>query len=176
MLDPSPMTFINFSRRPPLPNVNNDRHSFSSFVVVPLFFGPLTFAVQIDEAISYCEQTKDPPNAPLPRAILLLALAKSFKARQTSIHRDRQTLFRSAVKDLEQFVSRSYVCCSSSSSPLRSIQLDPYDSIAHFHLAHNFAFLNEVSVVVVVVSSVTAFLLPDSSGDQGHRTMSLSVS
>ena len=99
-------------RRRPLLNVNNDLHSFSSFVVVVfvhLSFSPVSFAVQIDEAISYCEQTKDPPNAPLPRAMLLLALAKSFKARQTSIHRDRQTLFRSAVKDLEQFVSHSYL-------------------------------------------------------------------
>ena len=106
------MTQLIFSRRRrPLLNVNNDLHSFSSFVVVfvHLSFSPVSFAVQIDEAISYCEQTKDPPNAPLPRAMLLLALAKSFKARQTSIHRDRQTLFRSAVKDLEQFVSHSYL-------------------------------------------------------------------
>lgn len=53
-------------------------------------------------------------------------MSKSFKARQTSIHSDRQDLFKSAVQHFRE-----------------SIELDPYDSIAHFHLAQNFAFLNE---------------------------------
>ncbi|CAF3814611.1 unnamed protein product [Rotaria sordida] len=80
----------------------------------------------IDEAIDYCQQAKDLDNPPFARSLLLLAIAKSFKARQTSIHHDRQALFHSAIIDLRE-----------------SIELDPYDSIAHFHLAHNLSFLNQ---------------------------------
>ncbi|CAF1458194.1 unnamed protein product [Rotaria sordida] len=80
----------------------------------------------IDEAINYCQQAKELENPPFARS-LLLAIAKSFKARQTSIHHDRQALFQSAINDLRE-----------------SIELDPYDSISHFHLAHNLSFLNQV--------------------------------
>ncbi|CAF2997651.1 unnamed protein product [Rotaria socialis] len=80
----------------------------------------------IDEAIDYCQQAKELENPPFARSLVLLAVAKSFKARQTSIHNDRQALFQSAVNDLRE-----------------SIQLDPYDSIAHFHLAHNLSFHNQ---------------------------------
>ncbi|CAF1363858.1 unnamed protein product, partial [Rotaria sordida] len=79
----------------------------------------------IDEAINYCQQAKELENPPFARS-LLLAIAKSFKARQTSIHHDRQALFQSAINDLRE-----------------SIELDPYDSISHFHLAHNLSFLNQ---------------------------------
>ncbi|CAF0882034.1 unnamed protein product [Adineta steineri] len=88
------------------------------------------FIELIDEAIDYCERAKElqkPPKPPLPRSLLLLALSKSFKARQTSIHQDRQILFQSAVRELRE-----------------CIELDPYDSIAHFHLAQNLCFLNEI--------------------------------
>ncbi|CAF3076127.1 unnamed protein product, partial [Rotaria sp. Silwood2] len=81
----------------------------------------------IDEAIDYCQQAKNLENPSFPRSLVLLAIAKSFKARQTSIHNDRQALFQSAIIDLRE-----------------SIELDPYDSIAHFHLAHNLSFLNQV--------------------------------
>ena len=87
--------------------------------------------MKIDEAIGFCEQAKKLENPPFPRAVLLLGLAKSFKARQTSIHIDRQDLFKSAVQHFRE-----------------SIELDPYDSIAHFHLAQNLAFLNEVCFVL----------------------------
>ncbi|UJR29828.1 hypothetical protein I4U23_017371 [Adineta vaga] len=82
----------------------------------------------IDEAINYCQQAKELQTPPLPRSLLLLALAKSFKARQSSIHHDRQKLFQSAIKELRE-----------------CIELDPYDSIAHFHLAQNLSFLNQTN-------------------------------
>ncbi|CAF3767105.1 unnamed protein product [Rotaria sp. Silwood1] len=81
----------------------------------------------IDEAINYCQQAKELENPQFARSLFLLAIAKSFKARQTSIHHDRQALFQSAINDLRE-----------------SIELDPYDSISHFHLAHNLSFLNQV--------------------------------
>ncbi|CAF4041937.1 unnamed protein product [Rotaria sordida] len=86
----------------------------------------LEYIYDIDEAINYCQQAKELENPPFARS-LLLAIAKSFKARQTSIHHDRQALFQSAINDLRE-----------------SIELDPYDSISHFHLAHNLSFLNQV--------------------------------
>lgn len=58
--------------------------------------------MKIDEAISYSEQAKKLQNPPFPRAVLLLGLSKSFKARQTSIHSDRQDLFKSAVQHLRE--------------------------------------------------------------------------
>ncbi|UJR29798.1 hypothetical protein I4U23_017342 [Adineta vaga] len=82
----------------------------------------------IDEAINYCQQAKELQTPPLPRSLLLLALAKSFKARQSSIHHDRQKLFQSAIKELRE-----------------CIELDPYDSVAHFHLAQNLSFLNQTN-------------------------------
>ncbi|CAF4012249.1 unnamed protein product, partial [Rotaria sp. Silwood1] len=54
-----------------------------------------------DEAINYCQQAKEFENPPFARS--LLAIAKSFKARQTSIHHDRQALFQSAINDLQEY-------------------------------------------------------------------------
>ncbi|CAF5134061.1 unnamed protein product [Rotaria sp. Silwood1] len=79
------------------------------------------------QSINYCQQAKELENPQFARSLFLLAIAKSFKARQTSIHHDRQALFQSAINDLRE-----------------SIELDPYDSISHFHLAHNLSFLNQV--------------------------------
>ncbi len=58
---------------------------------------------KIDEAIDYCEQAKQLVDPPYPRSLLLLALAKSFKARQTSIHTDRQSFFQSSVNELREY-------------------------------------------------------------------------
>ncbi|CAF1464627.1 unnamed protein product [Rotaria sp. Silwood1] len=69
---------------------------------------------------------KELENPPFARSLLLLVIAKSFKTRQTSIHHDRQALFQSAINDLRE-----------------SIEVDPYDSISHFHLAHNLSFINQ---------------------------------
>ncbi|CAF3834073.1 unnamed protein product [Rotaria sp. Silwood1] len=69
---------------------------------------------------------KELENPPFARSLILLVIAKSFKTRQTSIHHDRQALFQSAINDLRE-----------------SIEVDPYDSISHFHLAHNLSFINQ---------------------------------
>ncbi|CAF1562267.1 unnamed protein product, partial [Adineta ricciae] len=97
----------------------------------------------IDEAINYCQQAKELQNPPFPRSLLLLALAQSFKARQTSIHQDRQKLFQSAIKELRECV-----------------ELDPYDSIAHFHLAQNLSFLNQTDEALKSIETCL-FLSPD---------------
>ncbi|CAF4027503.1 unnamed protein product [Rotaria sp. Silwood1] len=72
------------------------------------------------------KQAKELENPPFARSLILLVIAKSFKTRQTSIHHDRQALFQSAINDLRE-----------------SIEVDPYDSISHFHLAHNLSFINQ---------------------------------
>ena len=59
--------------------------------------------MKIDEAISYCEQAKELESPPFPRSLLLLGLSKSFKARQTSIHTDRQALFQSALIEFREY-------------------------------------------------------------------------
>ncbi|CAF4171218.1 unnamed protein product, partial [Rotaria sordida] len=100
--------------------------SFRAYLILKQCLRMQPKNLQIDEAINYCQQAKELENPPFARS-LLLAIAKSFKARQTSIHHDRQALFQSAINDLRE-----------------SIELDPYDSISHFHLAHNLSFLNQV--------------------------------
>ncbi|CAF5142101.1 unnamed protein product, partial [Rotaria sp. Silwood1] len=98
----------------------------------------------IDEAIDYCQQAAKLENPLLSaRSLVLLAIAKSFKARQTSIHNDRQTLFQSAIHDLRD-----------------SIQIDPYDSISHFHLAHNLSFLNQTEEAIQSIETCL-LLSPD---------------
>ncbi|CAF1595247.1 unnamed protein product, partial [Didymodactylos carnosus] len=90
----------------------------------------------VDEAISYCERAREIRQPSHPRALLLLAVAYSFKARQTSIHTDRQALFQAAINELRE-----------------AIRLDPYDSIAYFHLAHNLAFLNDVREAISAIET-----------------------
>ncbi|CAF3752931.1 unnamed protein product [Rotaria sp. Silwood1] len=96
----------------------------------------------IDEAIDYCQQAAKLENPLLSaRSLVLLAIAKSFKARQTSIHND---LFYFYFNIKYLFIYK------------RSIQLDPYDSISHFHLAHNLSFINQTQQAL---KSIERYLL-----------------
>jgi len=80
----------------------------------------------IDEAIQFCEKAREISSSS-SRVLLLLGLAKSFKARQTSIHQDRQKLFHFSIQHFKE-----------------SIEIDPFDSLSHFHLAQNLCFVNEI--------------------------------
>lgn len=79
------------------------------------------------------------------RSILLLSLATSIKACQTSIHQQRQLFSKEP-----SIISCSLSLLEGSSFFrkffLRSVELDPSDSIAHFYRAQNFAFLNELGL------------------------------
>lgn len=57
---------------------------------------------QIDEAIGYCEEATKLENGQNARSFLLLGIANSFKARQTSIHQQRISLFQSAIQQFKQ--------------------------------------------------------------------------
>lgn len=93
----------------------------------------------------------EPPSA---RLILLLGLAKSFKARLTTIHQMRLQLFEASIDHFRTFDSSSD--CASLiiirvDLIFRSIDLDPYDGIAYFHLAQNLALINQVGERVRVI-------------------------